>query len=133
MVDSSMGEPNPDIFTVGNPGGSGFFVHVFDEAHLHIIMQELDTIADFCDYLVARQRLISMDGLFAAAGEEDLLALYLKDVDKNGEHDFMWEAGEPVKAGQKIAVGEGIYEHYRKSGAYRRKKLADRKSYSGMN
>ena len=103
--------------------------HVFDEAHLHIILQELDTIRDFSDYLTARERLISNNNLFSAAGEVDLLAVYLKDVNEKGEHDFVWETGQPLKPNQKIAVPEGVYRNYQKAAPYRRKKKADQQSY----
>lgn len=120
---------SPDPFCVGKLGGQEMFVHVFDEAHLHIILQELDTIRDFSDYLKARERLISNDNLFSAAGEEDLLAVYLKDVNEKGEHDFVWDTGESLKANQKLVVQEGSYKNYRKAPPYHRKKKADRLSY----
>jgi hypothetical protein len=105
------------------------FVHVFDEAHLHIILQELDTIRDFSDYLKARERLIANGNLFSAAGEEDLLAVYLKDLNEKGEHDFVWKTGEPLKPNQKLVIQEGSYRNYQRAAAYRRKKKADRQSY----
>lgn len=129
LVSPSDPNANPEPFCVGNPGVPGMFVHVFDEAHLHIILQELDTIRDFSDYLTARQRLVLNDNLFLAAGEEDLLAVYLKDVNEKGEHDFVWETGVPLKPGEKIVVPEGVYKNYRKAPAYRRKKKADQQSY----
>jgi hypothetical protein len=57
VVSPSEDPLNPAPFHVGNPAGDGAFVHVFDEAHLHIILQELDTIRDFSDYLESRERL----------------------------------------------------------------------------
>lgn len=119
----------PAPFCVGKIGGPEMFVHVLDEAHLHIILQELDTVRDFSDYLKARERLISNDNLFSAAGEEDLLAVYLKDVNEKGEHDFVWETGKTLTQNQKIVVEEGSYRNYQKAPAYRRKKKADRQSY----
>lgn len=129
LVSSSADPKSPEIFTVGNPGKPGLFVHVFDEAHLHIMLQELDTITDFRDYLCARERLISIDGLFSAAGEEDLLAVYLKDINERGNHDFVWSPGVAIVEGQKLIIEEGAYGHYRSASPYRRKKIADRQSY----
>lgn len=130
LVVSSYDEgQTPDPFCTGNPGSSAGFVHVFDEAHLHIVFRELDTIADFTDYLRKRQELIEKKRLLYAASEEDLLALYLKDVNEDGEHDFVFESGKSLGDDDKIIVQEGSYASFRSAGAYKRKKLADRKSY----
>ncbi|MFB0873318.1 MULTISPECIES: hypothetical protein [unclassified Sphingobium] len=120
---------NPEPFHVGNPAGEGAFVHVFDEAHLHVILQELDTIRDFSDYLEARQKVIKNGNLHFAASEEDLLAVYLKDINEKGEHDFVSESGVSLNENQLIAIEEGSYLNFQKATQYRRKKLADKKSY----
>lgn len=129
LVSPDEDPDDPEPFCVGKLGGPEMFVHVFDEAHLHIILQELDTIRDFSDYLKARERLISNDNLFSAAGEEDLLAVYLKDVNEKGEHDFVWETGRRLESNQKLVIEEGSYRNYQKAPPYRRKKKADRQSY----
>lgn len=57
--------------------GKGF-VHVFDKVSLNIVMDELDTIGDFVEYLSAKERLyLSGRRTLFHGGEEDLLALYL--------------------------------------------------------
>lgn len=122
LISPDESPESPDPFCVGRLGGDDMFVHVFDEAHLHIILQELDTIRDLSDYLTARQRLISNGNLHSAAGEEDLLAVYLKDVNERGEHDFVWTTGKSLQPNQKIVVQEGSYKNYRQAPAYRRKK-----------
>jgi hypothetical protein len=104
-------------------------VHVFDEAHLHIILQELDTITDFVDYLRARRRIIEGGALFVAASEEDLLALYVKDVNEKGEHDFVVKSGISLMPGEHIGVLEGSYKEMRNREEYHRKKRADAVSY----
>lgn len=129
VVSPSEDPLNPTPFHVGNPAGEGAFVHVFDEAHLHIILQELDTIRDFSEYLEARERVVKNGKLHFAASEEDLLAVYLKDINENGEHDFVFESGVSLKENQFIAIEEGSYLNFQRATQYKRKKLADRKSY----
>lgn len=120
---------SPAPFTVGNPGGSREFVHVFDEVNLNVVLQELDTIDDFLGYLRARQKTFELGNLMHAASEEDLLAMFLRDVNAEGEHDFVSETGKPFREGQFFAVQEGSYLAYTKRGEYKRKKKADKKSY----
>ena len=54
------------------------FVHVLDDTTLGILLGTLDTVTDFVDYLTKKERLITGGRLIAAAGEEELLAYYLK-------------------------------------------------------
>jgi hypothetical protein len=56
--------------------GKGF-VHVLDEFSLERILGELDTIADFVDYLRAKEALIGGGTYPLLEREEDLLAVYL--------------------------------------------------------
>lgn len=120
---------SPAPFSVGNPNKGRGFVHVFDEAHLHIILQELDTVTDFVEYLRGRERLISNGMLVFSASEEDLLAAYITEVNEKGEHDWAIESGKSLRIGQFIAIKEGGYRGMRERPEYHRKKLADRKSY----
>jgi hypothetical protein len=57
--------------------GKGF-VHVLDEKSFITIMRELDTVADFIEYLIAKEQLYSsgIKTIFQG-GEEDLLAIYI--------------------------------------------------------
>lgn len=129
VVSPSEDAVKPEPFCVGNPSRSGDFVHVLDEGHLHIIMQELDTISDFVSYLRARRRLIANENLVLSASEEDLLALYLKDINEKGEHDFVVDSGKSLEAGQFIVVEEGSYKALRERKEYVSKKIADKVSY----
>jgi hypothetical protein len=65
-------------FAIGQVDPSKGFVHVLDDASLAILMTELDTIRDFVAYLQKKERFISSGRLACAAGEEELLAEYLK-------------------------------------------------------
>ncbi|WP_310533279.1 hypothetical protein [Novosphingobium sp.] len=129
VIDPEQNVNNPNPFHVGNPGGIQNFVHVLDEANLNVILQELDTIGDFVDYLNARRRVIDGGNLFYAASEEDLLAVYLKDVNEYGAHDFVKSTGVRFESNEKFAIQEGTYLNYVNNSAYKRKKRADKVSY----
>lgn len=64
-----------------------------------------------------------------SSGEEDLLAVYLKYVDKSGRHAFVDPQGEVIGKGKFFAVQEGMYDQYCKRPEYKRKKKADKISY----
>ncbi len=130
VVEPQTEQGTPSPFCVGNPAAPDDFVHVFDEANLHIILQELDTITDLVWYLRSRQKLIENDRLLFSASEEDLLSIYLKDINEHGEHDFVIESGKSIKNGQMIAVEEGSYKDFRERIEYSNKKIADEPSYA---
>lgn len=129
VVSPSENPLNPSPFCIPNPAGEKDFVHVFDEAHLHVVMQELDTIVDFVEYLRSRRKIIANQNLVMSAGEEDLLALYSKDINEDGLHDFVTKSGESLKPGNMFVIQEGSYAAFRNRSEYKNKKIADRKSY----
>jgi hypothetical protein len=98
--------------------GKGF-VHVLDEISFGIILQELDTITDLIEYLSAKERfyLAGKETPFLA-GEENFLALYLQYGRKLPENV------------DTIFLDTGIWDTIKKKPEYKRKKEADRISYS---
>ena len=55
------------------------FAHVFTKSFLPTLLEELDTIRDFCEYLAAREAVVSENRVGEInGGEQDLLAYYLK-------------------------------------------------------
>jgi hypothetical protein len=93
--------------------------HVLTKAFLPILLEELDTIRDFCQYLAAREAVVSENRLGETKGrEQDLLAYYLL-------HGRSF--GRP--AGKVINIREGLWDQFRNSSAYQRKKEADEISY----
>ena len=76
-------------FTIGQIDPAKGYVHVFDDTSLVVVMKTLDTITDFIGYLEKKERVIATGKLGFAAGEDDLLAFYLKKVGPDGEHDFV--------------------------------------------
>ena len=76
-------------FTIGQIDPAKGYVHVLDDTSLQALMKTLDTISDFIGYLEKKERVITSGKLAFAAGEDDLLAFYLKKIGADGEHDFV--------------------------------------------
>lgn len=72
-------QATPSPFTLDlTPSDPSAIVHVLDEHSLETLLKELDTAGDFIDYLEAKERLILSGRALIAAGEEELLAVYLR-------------------------------------------------------
>jgi hypothetical protein len=111
-------------FAVGIIDPTKGYVHVLDEESLGRVMRTLDTITDFVRYLSKKEAFVRSGRLFGAYGEEDLLAYYLKNSNKAGEHDF------PVPPGKgRILLQEGHWNDLLRRPEVRRKLNADRTSY----
>lgn len=86
MLDSSivgnahLGRP----FTIGHINPEKGYVHVFDDTTLHVVMSTLDTISDFTAYLTKKERFLTGSRVVLAAGEEELLAVYLGKMNSAG-------------------------------------------------
>lgn len=82
-------DAHKDPFHIGWPGDPARgFVHVFDDATLIFVLKTLDTITDFIAYLTKKESLFRNKRV-VAAGEEELLAFYLKHLNDAREHDFV--------------------------------------------
>jgi hypothetical protein len=111
-------------FAVGQVDPQKGFVHVLDDTSLAILMTELDTISDFVGYLDKNERFIKASRLGFAAGEEELLAEYLKKVNADGEHDFIFDGDDA-----RIGLIEGFWEDFRTSPQRAAQKKANEISY----
>src|SRR5437763_7358393 len=93
MMDSTLiGASDTDrthLFTIGQVDPAKGYVHVFDDTTLEIVMRTLDTITDFVQYLTKKERFMTGGTAVFATGEEELLAYYLRDINADGEHDFI--------------------------------------------
>lgn len=95
------------------------FVHVLDEVSLGLIMQELDTVEDFVEYLRAKEALYGSGiELRVPGGEEDLLAVYLHRG--RNFRDLM----------PRTEIQRGAWDELLRKTEFRRRKLADRASYA---
>lgn len=101
------------------------YVHVFDDTTLDIVMSTLDTVSDFVEYLSKKERFILSGRLGFAAGEEELLAFYLKYLDDTGEHDFVIPPHITL-----VGIEEGLWEAFTRSPERRAQLAANEVSYS---
>ena len=111
-------------FSIGDIDPSGSFVHVINDASLDIIMNELDTIRDFTDYLEKKAAFIRSGRLSVAYGEENLLAYYAIRLNEEGHHDFVQEDEDTS-----VEIKNTDYESFIKDPRYVVKEQADKISY----
>ena len=117
-------------FAIGLPEPEKHFVHVFDEVSIELLLSELDTAADFLDYLRKRQALLGRRGTHVMAyGEEELLAAYLRNMNAD-ETEHVFVDVSPEEGIPDVIMFElGHFEALKGDPAYTRKKEADRISY----
>ena len=96
-------------FCIGQVDETKGYVHVLDDTSLKIIMETVDTISDFIQYLTKKEDLIQSGKLMTASGEDDLLAYYLQQTDENGEHTFILEKYDPINS---LVISEGIWDDF---------------------
>lgn len=116
-------------FVIGHPAPDQGFVHVFDEVGIELLLEELDTARDFIDYLKAREQLLhSATSDVSAAGEEQLMAAYIRSTAVYGIPSFLNPEVEDQGYGYKVFAG-GFYAGLANSPEYKRKKADDKISY----
>lgn len=115
-------------FRIGWPLSKKRFVHVLNEFSLDLLLSELDTVADFIQYLVKKEQLFFTEGLECIlAGEEALLALYLSKFNYTlNEHYFP----EIPKGGALLALVDGDWQRLIKSTLYASRSEANEISYT---
>ena len=111
-------------FTIGQVDPAKGYVHVFDDTSLEIVMRTQDTITDFVQYLTKKERFMTGGTAVFAAGEEELLAYYLRDINADGEHDFIVPADL-----NGLAIVEGLWDEFIHSPEYRAQQKANQVSY----
>ncbi|MDE0694504.1 MAG: hypothetical protein OXH76_01560, partial [Boseongicola sp.] len=116
------GEPEP--FVIGDVDPDGSFVHVFNEAALEIVMDELDTVSDFAGYLAKKAAFVRSGDLVEAHGEENLLAYYAIRINDDGDHDFVVEDGKVP-----ISIDSRQYDKFVMDPQYQARKFANEISY----
>lgn len=75
-------------FTVGQINEEKGFVHIMNETSLEVLMTELNTVSDFTTYLQEKEKFILSGQLHKSYSEEDLLTVYLDNVDDEEKHSF---------------------------------------------
>jgi hypothetical protein len=97
-------------FTIGQINPDRGYVHVFDDTTLEIVMSTLDTVNDFTAYLTKKERFLTGNKVVLAAGEEELLAIYLGQMNSAGEHDFVIKGDFDF-----VSFPEGFWEDFIRS------------------
>jgi hypothetical protein len=82
-------------------------VHVMDDFTLDVVLDTLDTVNDLAWYFEAKEQLVASGRLVHAAGEEEVLAFYLKNTDATGRHAFVFEDDTA-----RVGFREGIWEDF---------------------
>jgi hypothetical protein len=125
LMEGRLTLPSPARpFTIGQIDPSKGFVHVLDDTTLDVLLRTLDTVKDFVEYLVRKERLIAAGKLGFAAGEEDLLAYYLRQIGPDGWHDFILPRGMDF-----IGIDEGLWHSYQQHPQRLDQLQADKISY----
>lgn len=118
-------DENIEPFFIGLIDPTKGYVHVFDDVSLVALLQNLDTISDFTQYLERKEKFINRNNYTViAAGEDDLLAFYLMDIDEEERHDFIVD---PDSTG--IHLEEGFWEGFTNGTQYKRQQEEDQISY----
>jgi hypothetical protein len=110
--------------TVGDLDPNHTFVHVFDDVALPIVLQSLDTIADFTRYLDQKAAFCRSQTELIARSEQDLLVLYLRHENANDTHEFV-----PTADADYVVVDDGFWDIYAQSAEYARKEERNKISY----
>ncbi|PWB41502.1 MAG: hypothetical protein C3F19_05750 [Rhodocyclales bacterium] len=116
-------------FTIGVLDRSRNFVHVLDEFSLEVVMNELDTITDFVQYLNARESFLSSTAVVVrTAGEEQLIAAYILNGG-GSKHPFIPDAAGPKMPGL-VIFDESHYPSLIKHPEYQEKRRQDKISHA---
>lgn len=98
----------------------GQVIHTFTREFTEIVLNELDTIQDFINYLREKESLIAVNNrIIILGGERELLAYYLMN-----ERSF-----EKLNEATVISINEGLWGELQKRPEYKEKKKVDKISY----
>jgi hypothetical protein len=122
--DPQNGEGQP--FCVGKIDALPGHLHVFDDLTLPLILQEVDTVADFVAYLEFKEQLLDSHKVGRVAGEENLLAMFLTHFARAGDwRDLLNRA----QNGAILEVQSGGWDFVRSSAWYRQARKFLKHSY----
>jgi hypothetical protein len=101
-------------------------IHVFDSHNLPIVLGELDTIFEFSRYLDAKADAIARLDVISYCGEEDLLAHYFLNFDKEKNQHYIGLRDETVNG---VHIEEGGWKGFIELPVYKNTKNENRISY----
>ncbi len=125
LANSTREEAETDIFMIPDLDSHKTFVHVLDDTTLDIVLKTLDTAPDFIKYLNAKERLMRA-GPFFAAGEEELLGVYIADEVLNEDYGVSIASTFNVLP---IFINEGWWKEITNRSSWKAKREADKVSY----
>lgn len=111
-------------FMVGQVDPLKGYVHVLDDTTLDILLQTLDTVADFVAYLTKKEQFLKTGRFLSAAGEEELLAYYLTHLNDRDEYDFTFDPKFNA-----VSLDEGFWRDFKDSPERGRQRKANEVSY----
>jgi hypothetical protein len=117
-------------FGIGDVRPDGSFIHVFNDQALDLLMNELDTLTDFVQYLLCREQIIRSGILMPVSGEHELLGQYLLSAGPEKEHGFFRPDGGSWKQGERLLIPGGTFIGLAQHPGYLAKKKADLISYA---
>jgi len=118
LISVLLGE-GEDYFTLVESVNQ-FTAHIFDGDFTLTVLTELDTVADFTNYLRAKERLLKENQvLIIEGGEKELLAFYL----------FNERSFERLQESSAVRIDETWWDKLVRSQSYRLKKKEDQISY----
>ena len=115
-------------FVIGQVNPEKGFVHIFDDTTLEVILRNFDTIADFTSYLTKKEKFIATGKLLFAAGEDEILAYYLKHLNDQQEHDFVFDEDFDI-----VSIDEGIWSDLQNNFQWKLKNKPIKSVIFGMN
>ncbi len=122
LVTNSVAGSSTPPFHLEQPSAS-HFCHIFDEVALEVMLDYLDTATDFIEYLEEKERLFTSVHEVTAEAEQELLGLYLQNLDHTDRHFI------PNAPGQDISIGAGHWDSFRNGIQYAAWKFANEDSY----
>jgi len=102
----------------------GGFVHVLDAVAMDEVLNQLDTVRDFLEYLTRKEELFEQKQVLAT-GEEELLGFYLTNV--NTDNNYSFEAFDNVDA---VGIEEGFWRGFLSSKQRQAQLEANKISYA---
>ena len=126
-TDQPLLEQFDDVAFLPQGDHGGNFVHVFEDRSLALLLQELDTIGDFCNYLEKRQEFFKRQKGLVATSEAELLWLYSRGMGPDGNHDFILPK-EYLEYDQ-LLLDDGSWDDFCETKEWKAKKTADATSY----
>ena len=124
LVSNVDGYDSNKPFTISDCDRSKTFVHVLDDTSMDVLLKTNDTVSDFVEYLTKKEFFFRSGNPFSAAGEEELLAYYLRNIGPDGKHDFSFD-----KKYKSLVIQEGCWQEFADDPIRKGQVLANEVSY----